>query len=159
VIEESAVVVSCSGEFADVETERKSSCGGCSANVVCGTAALAKVFGRRRSILRVVNSINAKEGDRVVVGLPDGALARGSFVLYIVPVLTMIVGAILSDLFAEWQGLTTTEPFSIIGGLLGLIFGLFLASRFSSMVSSDQRYRVVMLRHERHGMSVEIDAP
>jgi sigma-E factor negative regulatory protein RseC len=159
VIEERAVVISCSGEFADIETERKSSCGGCSANGVCGVGVLAKVFGRRRSIVQVINSIGAKEGDRVIVGLQDGALVRGSFVFYIVPILTMIAGAILSDIFAGRMGLTTTEPFSILGGLLGLMLGLFLARRFSEMVSTDERYRVVMLRHEHKNVSVEVEAP
>jgi sigma-E factor negative regulatory protein RseC len=159
VIEESAVVISCTGEFADIETERKSSCGGCSANGVCGVGVLAKVFGRRRSIVRVVNSINAKEGDRVIVGLQDGALVRGSFVFYIVPILTMIAGAIFSDMFAVWVGLTTTEPFSIFGGLLGLMFGLLLARRFSETVSTDERYRVVMLRHEHQSVNVKFDTP
>ncbi len=158
-IEESGVVIKCTGEFADVETERKSSCGGCSANVVCGTAVLAKVFGRRRSIVRVVNSIEAKEGDMVVVGLQDGVLVRSSFVFYIVPIITMIAGAILSEVFAGRLGLTITEPISIIGGLLGLMLGLWLARRFSDKVSTDEHYQVVMLRHEHQSACVEVKAP
>ncbi len=158
-IEESGVVINCAGEFADVETERKSSCGGCSASGVCGAGVLAKVFGRRRSIVRVVNSIDAQAGDRVVVGLPDGALVRGSFVFYVVPLLTMIVGAMLGEASSVALGFASTEPFSIIGGLLGLICGMFLARIFSDRVSSDERYQVVMLRHDRRSVGVEVKAP
>ncbi len=155
-IEESGTVIKCDGEFADVETERKSSCGGCSATGVCGTAVLAKVFGNRRSIVRVVNSIAANEGDRVVVGLQDGALIRASLVFYIVPILGMLAGAILGEAVAEKLGLIMMEPFSIIGGLLGLISGFMFARRFSDRVRNDERYRVVMLRHENRSVAVEL---
>jgi sigma-E factor negative regulatory protein RseC len=146
VIEENATVTRCDGEFAEVETERKSSCGSCSATGVCGTAALAKVFGNRPSIVRVLNPIGAKPGDNVVVGIQESVLVRVSFVFYMIPIVGLIAGAIAGQSMALRFGSSGVELISIIGGLLGLMFGLYLVRRFSIRTATDERYRAVILR-------------
>ncbi|MBK9131474.1 MAG: SoxR reducing system RseC family protein [Gammaproteobacteria bacterium] len=54
-------------------------CGSCSVQKGCGTSVLAKVLGNRVNRIRVINTIGAKTGEWVVLGLEDGALARSSF--------------------------------------------------------------------------------
>jgi sigma-E factor negative regulatory protein RseC len=146
VIEENATVTRCDGEFAEVETEPKSSCGSCSASGVCGTAALAKVFGNRRNRVRVLNPIGALPGDQVVVGLQESALARVSFVFYMVPIIGLFAGAIMGQSVGLRFGSSNAELISIMGGLLGLIFGFFLVRVFSQRTATDDQYRAVILR-------------
>ena len=145
-IEESARVVSVDGDLAEVETQRRNACGGCDAKAGCGSALLANVFGNRRSRIRVLNPIQARPGDQVVIGLDEGPFLRAAFALYAVPLLTMIGGA----LFGEWLGLRAaaedTELAGLLGGLLGLILGLGWLRRFARRTDRDARYRAVVLR-------------
>lgn len=143
-IEETARVVAIEGEFAWVQTERRSTCNACSANGACGTSVLAKVLGQRRTQVRALNSIGAGLGDHVIVGLAEDALVRGSLAIYAVPLVGMIALALMGELFAPF-GLRGDAP-AVAGGAIGLALGLFWVRRFSRRVRADSRYQPVILR-------------
>src|SRR3972149_3643680 len=88
-IEETGTVVDVQGDIAWVGTQRRSTCERCSVNKGCGSATLAKVLGRRRSIVRAIRNVDAAVGDQVVLGLQDSALIRGSVAVYGAPLLAM----------------------------------------------------------------------
>lgn len=146
-IEETAIVTAIREGFAQVETQRQSSCGGCEAKSTCGTSALAKVFGRRRNLVEVLNPIGAVTGDRVVVGLDESALTRASFLFYILPLFTLLTGALLGQWLAEIVNFNSTELLSIICGLLGLLGGLRWLRRFASRSGNKGSLQAVILRH------------
>lgn len=145
-IEETALVLNCDGEYADIETKPQSSCGGCASSGVCGAGVFSKVFGNRKTVVRVENSIKAKPGDQVIIGLQEASLSRVSFVFYLVPLLTMIVLALLGQEMAIKLGSQLHDPFAILGGGIGLFAGLWLARVFAKRVQQDPRYQPVMLR-------------
>ncbi len=145
-IEERAIVKEIHGEFARVETQRATSCGSCEAKNACGTSALAKVFGNRRTVVDVLNPINAVAGEWVVVGLDESVLTRTSFFFYIIPLFSLFTGAVLGQWMAEQIGLLSTEPLSIISGLLGLLIGLAWLRRFASTTSRSSAYQATILR-------------
>ena len=89
-IEETATVVSCEGDLAEVKTERPTACGSCTARQGCGTALLARVLGNREPILRVANPIHAQPGERVVIGVPESGLVLASLLLYLVWLIYLI---------------------------------------------------------------------
>ena len=99
-IEETAKIVELEGEFAWVETQRKSACGACAVNKGCGTATIAKVLGKKRTRVRAINRLNAKLGDEVVIGIQEQALVRGSIAVYAVPLVFLLLGGMLG----EWLG-------------------------------------------------------
>jgi sigma-E factor negative regulatory protein RseC len=146
VIEETGLVVAVDGELAEVETQRTSACGGCAAKGGCGTSVLAQVFGARPSRVRVHNRIKALPGERVVVGLPEGAFLRAAFALYAVPLLGLFGGALGGEWLAQRAAAATTEPGAVLGGLLGLMAGLLWLRRFSRRADADSPYRAVILR-------------
>lgn len=147
-IEEQAMVVSIEGEFAMVETSRAHACGPCGAKSMCGVSALAKFLGKRRSAVKVRNPIGAGPGDRVVVGLDESVLTTGSFVIYIVPLLTLVMFAVAGQWLAGALGFESVEPMAIAGGLLGLWLGLSAARRYTFRTGRDDRYHAVILRRE-----------
>ena len=100
-IEETGQVVEVQGEFAWIESERSSTCGGCSVRSGCGTAALAKVLGQRRVRLRVLNHVNARVGDTVVVGIAESGLVRGSLAVYVVPLAAFLGGALAGQVLGN----------------------------------------------------------
>lgn len=145
-IEEVGIVVSVQGNTAQVEGQRRSTCGSCTVNGACGTSLLARYLGRKRLLLRVQNSIGAEPGDRVVVGLPEGALLTASSVAYLIPLLAMIGGAMSGAYVAGLVVPTYVEALSVLAGLGGFAVALAWIHKFSLARSSDERYRPRILR-------------
>lgn len=144
-IEETAQVVATEGEFVWVETQRQSTCGGCAARQGCGTATLAKVLGNRRTRVRAINRDGAQVGDRVVVGIDETALIRGSLAVYAVPLLGLLAGAVLGGLLSE-RLLVDGEALTLGLGIAGLSGGLVWLRGFTRRIRSDRRYQPVVLR-------------
>ena len=146
-IEQSALVVTVEGELAEVETQRQTACGDCSAKSGCGTSLLAEVFGKRRSRLWVSNPIQAQPGERVVIGLHESPFLRAAFSLYATPLLAMIGGALIGEWLAE-RSASSVELGALVGGLSGLVAGFMWLRRFSRSSRNDRDYRPVVLRRD-----------
>ncbi len=144
-IEETGVVAELKGRHAWVETERRSSCGSCSAKG-CGTGVLAKVVGARRQRVRVENTIGAEAGDTIVLGLREDALLRGSLAVYIVPLLAMLAAAFFGEALAPQWGATDSEAWAATAGLLGFGGGLLWLRGFGRRAASQERYQAVAVR-------------
>lgn len=143
-IEEQGRVVGVDGDYAWIETARKSSCSSCSAKG-CGTGALAGVLGARSQQLRVPDSLGVTPGEQVVLGLQESALLRGSLAVYLAPLLGMMLAALFAEAMAPQWGLEG-EGLSALFGLLGLTLGLLWVRRFSRRAAADKRYQAVLLR-------------
>lgn len=150
-IEEHAVVVATEGEFAWLETERKSTCGSCAVRKGCGTGALANVVGKKLTRVVALNGVGAQAGDRVVVGIDEASLVRGSLAVYALPLLALFVGALLGQVWLQEAG-------AMGGGLAGLLAGLAWLRRFSRRCRTDPRFQPVILRRtgERAPASVGV---
>lgn len=145
-LEETAQVVSVDASGVWVETERRSSCSACSARKGCGTASLAKVLGQRRNRVRVLTEQPLRAGDRVVIGIREQALVRGSLAVYAVPLLLLLVGAVLGELGVE-QGLWASRDLaSLVLGIFGFGAGLLWLKRFTRRIRNDANYQPVVLR-------------
>ena len=145
-IEEQARVISCDGAYAVVETQRKTSCGACSMNKACGTGVLAKVFKDKMARLKVKNSIEAKVGEEVIVGVEEAAMLRGSFLVYMLPLLMLILFALLGEEIARQLLIVQVELVSICFALMGLFIALWWVRRHTSNNSGQNRYQAVILR-------------
>ena len=146
-IEETGRVVRVSGKYAWVETEPVTACGSCTARSGCGTPVLARVLGRRKAPLRVANTVAAVVGDRVVLGISESGLVRGSLAVYLAPLAGLFAGALCGYFLAQGVLAHYTEPASILGAAAGLSGGLAWLGRFSRAAARDRRYQPVILRH------------
>ena len=140
-IEESGRIVAVDGDFAWIESERKSTCGGCAVRNGCGTSAIAKVLGQRRTRLRVVNSIHAGVGDEVVVGISESGLVRGSLAVYAAPLAGLFAGALTGNWLAG-----DSELAAVAGALAGFVAALLWLKRFSRRTEKDTAWQPVVLR-------------
>ncbi len=143
-IEENGTVVATEGREAWVETSRRSSCGSCSAKG-CGTGALSQVLGRRSQRLRVENPINAATGERVVLGIDESAVIRGSLAVYLVPLLALMAGGLFGEMMAA-QLAMSAEGMSIVCSAVALGVALIWLRHFNRRVASDSRFSAVILR-------------
>ena len=88
-LEETATVVEVIDGRLIAETESRSSCSHCSTDS-CSTSVVAKLFGIRRNRLVMENTLQAKAGDRVVIGIPDNLLVQASVMAYLLPLVVML---------------------------------------------------------------------
>ncbi|TPW16905.1 MAG: sigma-E factor negative regulatory protein RseC [Halothiobacillaceae bacterium] len=148
-IEERGEVVAVENGVAWVETDRKSACESCAVSHGCGTATLSKAFTRKRSRVRVVNSLHATVGDRVQLGLKEDALVKGSFAVYAVPLVALFAGALLGEWLTQqlWQG--ESELLTIVMALAGLGGSTLWLRYFTRHIRYDGAYQPVMLRKEK----------
>ncbi|MFN2308769.1 MAG: SoxR reducing system RseC family protein [Gammaproteobacteria bacterium] len=144
-IEETARVIATEAGFVWVETRRQSTCGGCAAKSGCGTAALAKVLGTRRTRVRAIDRQGVQVGDEVVVGIDESALIRGSLAVYAVPLLGLLAGAVLGGVLSA-RLLVGGEALTLGLGIAGLLAGLIWLKGFTVRIRDDGRYQPVVLR-------------
>ncbi len=123
-IEERAVILSLQSEPTQTETtatleiERKTACGLCGQTRGCGNSIWGKLFGHQTTAFKAHNRINAKVGDSVIVGINEKALLKSALLLYILPLVTLFIGAILASQL--WH----SDGSAMLGAVTGLVLGL-----------------------------------
>ncbi len=139
-LEEIALVIKSSPEKLWVETETRSSCSHCSSSSGCGTSVLAKLFSVKRNQLQLDNSLGAKTGEQVIIGMPDDLLVRAAIWAYLLPLLAMIFVTIIASVAGAGDGLQ-----SLIG-LCGLVIGFIFVRRETNGATSQQNFKPRLLR-------------
>jgi len=140
-IEESGRVVAIEGDDVWIETIRTSSCSGCSARSGCGQGLLAKVKDGTRSHIRLQTDLKLAVDDEVILGLPEQAFIRSSFLAYGFPLLMLIVAVLLAD---SVFGLA--EPWIIAVALLGLAAGFYFVRLISQRGAARDDFQPEILR-------------
>ena len=111
-LEQPARVIVSSKAEVWVEPDAPSGCGVC-AGQGCASRQLAEFFQCRPRRYQVQSSVPLSAGDHVVVGLPEGSLLRSVSLLYGLPLVSILAGASLAQL---WR---TGDAAAVIGALLG----------------------------------------
>ncbi|PWC56075.1 SoxR reducing system RseC family protein [Azospirillum sp. TSO22-1] len=115
-----ARVVAVEGGRVWLEPETVSGCGGCASAMLCGTKSGNS---RRMAAKRFAfpDEHDLRVGDRVVVGVEDGALLRAAATAYALPLLLLFAGG----LTAKWSG--GGDGPAALAALAGLALGFGLA--------------------------------
>ncbi len=124
-IAERGKVSSLSGRFAIVSVRRDDSCLACPAKTACGTSAIGSFLGQRHGSIKILNTIGAKPGDRVVVSIPQAGLVKLALLVYGAPLLAMLLGAVSMDAWFD------DELIAAMGGIAGLLVGFVVVSRYA----------------------------
>lgn len=149
-IEENAIVVGVEKDEATLEIIRRTPCGLCGQTRGCGISLWGRLFGHRKNIFKAVNQINAKVGDSVIVGVEEQALLFSSLMVYGIPLVSMLAGALLvSSIFAGDSNHVSagyTDLYAVMGAIAGLIIGLLWLKGHATGRALDARYQPVILR-------------
>lgn len=140
-IEQTATVLSSDDSHAVVEVGRQSSCSSCSAKG-CGTGTLANLFGNKAIQLQIDNPLHAQAGDEVVIGIREQALIKGSLLVYILPLLSMMLGGLVGGTVVD----TANEAPTLIGAVAGLAIGLLWLRHLTRNLRYNAEFSAVMLR-------------
>lgn len=146
-VEEQAIVVGLKDELAMLEVVRRKPCGLCGQTRGCGASMWGKLFRHRPHIFKALNRIDAKVGDFVIVGVEEQALIRSALLVYGVPLLALLAGAIIASL--GWGG-PQRDISAVIGAVLGLAVGLLWVKGHTAGHTLDSRYQPVILRADNN---------
>lgn len=137
-ITETGKVVALKGNRVWVQTIRTSACQSCAARNGCGQKVLAAASGGRANQILVVNSVDARVGDEVTIGIDDQALLGASLLVYAVPLVLMVVASILGH---HWSG--GHDGGAMLGAVLGLAAGFYAGRKFQRAGGRNYEPRLV----------------
>ena len=126
--------------FAVVKTTGGEQCGGCK----CRGACHALGGGTERKIT-AFNQVGATVGDRVIITIGSGAFIKASLVVYLLPVLALVIGALLGEKYSsQISASVSPEMVSVLTGVacLGVSFGAIRL--FTNRLSQNQKYYPVI---------------
>ena len=118
--------------WAMVVTEKGDACSNCESSQFCHSLADCS-----RIETRVINRASAGIGDRVIISLDSSSVFKSAMILYILPTLSLFIGAIGGSGFHKYLGFGETRA-AIVFGFGGLILGFtiaFLISKRQRVVS------------------------
>jgi len=144
-IEEYAVVVEKKGAQVMLEIERRTACGLCGQKRGCGNATWGKLLGHSSHSFIAENPVNATVGNSVIVGIDEHAVLHSAFYLYVVPLIGLFLGTVLSDYFFS------SQIYVVFGATAGLLIGFLWVKRHlighdKSGVAYGGKYKAVILR-------------
>ena len=109
-----------------VETIRQSTCGSCAVQKGCGHGLINQISDGSRSYIRVLPGKVSPQAcavdDQVKISIPEEVLLRGSLIVYMLPLLSMLAGA------AATVGLLQGDQdlLALMGAALGFALGVGL---------------------------------
>ncbi len=119
--------------WATVVTERDDACSSCESAQFCHSLADCS-----RMETRVLNRANAGVGDRVTISLSSSSVFKSALILYILPTLSFILGAIVGSGLHNYLGIGETGA-AILFGFVGLILGFTIAGLISKYQTADSK--------------------
>lgn len=129
-LETRAVVIRVNGQdTALVQADQANGCGQCNGKG-CGAGKLSQLFCAKPRQFQVDNPIKAGVGDEVIVTVAEGAVLRGISLVYALPLLLLVIGAAIGNIWAEQPA--QNDAYAAVGALSGLVAGFVIARWISS---------------------------
>jgi sigma-E factor negative regulatory protein RseC len=96
----------------------------------CGSSKLGQLFCNKPRQFQVDNPIGAQIGDEVIVAVVEGTVLRSIALVYILPLVLLLLGAMLAGLFSD------NDLYAAAGGGVGVALGFVLAKWLSSRAAA-----------------------
>lgn len=133
------------GSRADVVADKQGGCGSCSSASSCHTAQAPQ-----KLTTTVINRIGAEPGDIVAIDVSTGKLLGGLAVIYLLPVIGFLVGAIIGVNVKEIVSMSETGSVLLFGAI-GLMLGFGLVFTISKLLGANDAFTPVASRIVRQG--------
>ena len=115
-IREIGQVTSVNDNWVTITTQLQQGCGGCKQQNHCGAGILSKALPNRRGEVEIWLANPPTLGSNVELWLPEKAMLKFSVLLYLLPILSLLVGAFLGQrIFPNSEGLVILLAFTSFG--------------------------------------------
>lgn len=122
------------GNKAWVLAQRNSMCESCDHKASC-----TPMGGDKRIEIEALNTANAKIGDRVVVSLNTSSFMKIAFLVYMLPLISLIIGVVTGLNFGRHYGYNE-ELSSLLTGLSFFAVTFLVIKRISKKMSNQRKY-------------------
>ena len=119
--------------WAMVVTQRKDACHSCQASQFCHALTDCS-----KLETKALNKVGAGVGDLVTIHLSSHTVLKGAFVLYLIPALGLLTGAVAGSDFSKQLALGETGV-AILFGMAGLALGFIITAMISRRMSAGNR--------------------
>lgn len=126
--------------FAWVRARKKSACGSCTNKSHC-----SRINGENQMLVKVANALNAKKGDSVEFQLNSSFLLKCTFIIYVVPTLGLLTGALAADPLAHMIGMHPTMAM-VVFTLAGFLGAMVLSRLLIQRKTDDERFLPIIER-------------
>ena len=143
-IKETGRVIALEADGLWVETIQRSACQSCAVQKGCGQGALARFAGKPAAIRVLPGNCDLQHfqpDDQVLIGIPEDVLVQGTLLIYLLPLLMLVVGALLAST------VSTSDLIVAIGAILGLLGGGMAARLHSTLNKNNDRVQPILLEH------------
>lgn len=136
-VEEIATVVAVEAGGVWLSTTPVASCNACNVSDDCGTGIVAKTMTPRQQRFFITTPLALLPGEQVKIGLQENSLLMAALMVYLLPLLLLLGGAVTAGL----AGLA--EGWVILAALTGAIAGFMLARRYGRLQQSTEQISIV----------------
>ena len=132
---EQGVVLRTDSETAWVKTVRSSACEGCTARESCHTTG----SGRDMEV-KAINLAGAGAGDRIVLTFVTASLLKATFLIYVIPIILMLAGALLGQVLAPHIEFNPSA-LSVLLGFAFFFTALFIIKARANKMAQKNAYQ------------------
>lgn len=132
--EEEGMVIEVNGCMAKIKVGRHSECKNC-----------GSCPGDSAMIVDAQNSIDALPGQRVAFEIKELNMLKAAFIVYILPLIAIFIGAVGGDLFAERTGYSI-QGFEVLGGVVAFILAVVYIKFFDKSANNSNKMLPVITR-------------
>ncbi len=133
---EEGTITKVAGDKAWVRTRRSSMCEGCKSSRVCFS-----LGGGEDMETEAANTIGGRVGDRILLKISSKSLWKISFILYMIPVIFLVSGAIVGQKIGE-KYFPSLEPelCSLLSSILACALSYLIVRIFAKRVRGNRNY-------------------
>lgn len=141
---ETGTVLKTEGNFATVITNKSKSCNECGKAQagVCGK-------GGAGMVMKVKNTLGAKKGDTVLLGLDRKTLIRGFFIFFIFPIIILFFSAFAGYRLSHLLGI---KGLDILAGFTGLVIALFYSFKKIRNLDRSTQLHITGILYQSSGL-------
>ncbi|MDG3087150.1 SoxR reducing system RseC family protein [Vibrio hannami] len=126
------------GNKVGLSCEQQTSCSHCSSQKSCGTGLVSKAIGNKTHKWELMTDKLVEVGQTVEIGLSEQNLVKYASIIYLLPILGLILGATIAELFLTpiiqtGEGVTILLSVGFMG--LGILLAKYLSRRLQSGTS------------------------
>ncbi len=118
-IEQQGKVVAVAGNLADVRLGGTTGCIRCDAGKGCGAGVFGRLLKRKPAVVSLANTVSAKPGQAVMVGIPETLFLRLAARFYLLPLLAGVAGAAVGHYLSVLSGIAPagSDAITLLCGL------------------------------------------